>query len=96
MSEIRVFVILRCAPDKAINAHGSHIGRIDPTPAKHFDESYSISQAVVFDQVTVGGDDGAEILSKRNVDRRAVVERPNTHCEDVSRRFRRLAREAFD
>jgi len=44
----------------------------------------------------VGGDDRAQVLAEREVDVRAVVQRPDAHREHVLRGLGRLVRHPVD
>ena len=46
-------------------------------------EGDAIAERIVRHQVEVGGDDGAEILAERDVDRGAIVECPNADVQHL-------------
>src|SRR5271165_183797 len=96
LSGIFCVVVFGSTPDEAVDAHGANVGRINAAPPEGLDESDPVFQTVIFNEVTVGADDGPQIFAKGDIDRRTIVESANAHGEDVACGLGSLAGKAVD
>ncbi len=64
-----------------------HVPREDATGAKGVDERLAITQRIFGNEVTIRGDQRAEILAESDVHRWAVVDRADANGEEVRSQF---------
>src|SRR5215212_2374684 len=79
-------------PAKRIYRKRIEISRVDSAFTKCFDKSDAIVVTIVLNQIGIGSDNPAQVFTKRDVNRRNVVERANAHVENVARCLRSFAR----
>jgi len=84
----------RRLPHQAPLRERAHVARVDAAAPERLDEGRAVPQVVVAHQVEVGRDQRAQVLAEGDVQRRAVVQRPNAHGEHVAGGLRRLVGKA--
>ncbi len=74
---------VRRPPLEALLRQAAHVQGVDAPPAEGLDDRQAVAPAIIRDQVDVGGDQGPQVVAEGDVDRRAVVESPDAHSQDV-------------
>ena len=77
------FVVIGTAPEQTLDAQCLHIARINAALSKCFDKGNAIVEIIILDRVKIRRDNGAKKFAERNVDRRTIIERTDTHREHV-------------
>ena len=91
----RVVQLIAGRPMQGLLGQRSQIARIKTAPPERFDNSDPIMMLVSRHKIDIGRDQRAQIISKRDIDRRTIIESANAHRQKVLRRSRRFSGESI-
>ena len=86
----------RAVPHEVVHRERPQALRVDPPRPERLHDRDAIAQPVLRHDLEVRRDERAEIVAEREIDRRAVVERPHADRQQVAGGLRGLVGEPFD
>ncbi len=88
--------LIDALPEQAVRGEAPDSRRIQTPSAERLDHRDPIAAVVVSHQLGVGRDQGPEVFAEGQVNRRAVIQGPDAHGQNVLGRLRRFSGKAGD